>query len=210
MGKRQIGELEVSDMITTLLLSELIAIPISDTDLPLMNGILPILFIFICELFVSTFKNRSLKLKSVLEGRPRYIIYKGRLLQKALRDNRLSLNEFLGALRTGGVFSIATVEYAILEANGTLSILQKEEDAPLTLGTYLKGEGNRKASLTRTSMAHTLIIDGEVMKDTLTLLGLDIHWLGARLKERHLKLCEIFLFTLDENQECYVIKKEDK
>ena len=209
MGKRQIGELEVSEMITTLMLSELIFVPIGDTEVPLMNCIVPIMFIFFCELFLSTFKNRSLKLKSVLEGRPRYIIYKGRLLQKALRDNRISLNEFLGALRTGGVFSIATVEYAILEANGTVSILQKEEDAPLSSGMFLK-EGLKKEGQPqpRASMAHTLIIDGEVMKDTLRLLGLETHWLSARLKERHLKLCEVFLFTLDENMECYVIKKE--
>ena len=206
MGKRQIGELEVSDMITTLLFSELIAIPIGDIELPLMNGIVPILFIFACELFLSRFKNRSQRLKSVLEGRPRYIIYKGRLLQDALRENRLSLNEFLSALRGAGVFSIATVEYAILEANGKVSVLQREEDAPLCAGAFLR---DRSTSPTpRASMAHSLIIDGEVMADTLTTLGLDTHWLGARLKERHIKLCEVFLFTLDENGECYLVKKE--
>ena len=190
MGKRQIGELEVSDMITTLLFSELIAIPISDTEVSLLHGIVPILLIFGCELFLSRFKNRSLRLKSVLEGRPCYIIYKGKLLQNALRENRLSLNELLGALRTGGVFSIATVEYAILEANGKISILQRE-------------------GVSQASMAHTLVIDGEVMADTLRVLGYDTNWLGARLVERHIKLSEVFLFTLGENGECYFIKKEE-
>ncbi len=207
MGKRQIGELEVSDMITTLLLSELIAIPISDVNLPLLNGVIPILFIFACELFLSTFKNRSQKLKTVLEGRPRYIIYKGKLLEKALRDNRISLNEFLSALRTLGVFSVATVDFAILEANGTISVLQKEEDAPLSCGRFLMEE-KKEGQPQRASMAHSLIIDGEVMSDTLTLLGLDTKWLGARLKERNIKLCDVFLFTLDEEGGCYVAKKE--
>ena len=209
MGKRQIGELEVSDMITTLLLSELVATPIVDVDLPLLHAVIPILFIFASEIFLSTFKNRNQKLKTVLEGRPRYIIYKGRLSEKALKDNRISLNEFLSALRSSGVFSIATVEYAILEANGTISVLQKEEDAPLSSALFLK-EGLKKEGqeAPRASMAHSLIIDGEVMKDTLTLLGLDTKWLGARLKERHLKLCEVFLFTLDEGGECFYVKKE--
>ena len=209
MGKRQIGELEVSDMITTLLFSELIAIPISEVDLPLMSGIVPILFIFICEFFISRFKNKNQKLKTVLEGRPRYIIYKGRLLQKALYDNRLSLNEFLSALRCAGIFSIATVEYAILEANGTISVLEKEEDAPLSCGLFLK-EGVQKKGQEepRSSMAHSLVIDGEVMEDALTMLGLNRQWLNKKLKEYRVKLYEVFLFTVGENGECYLIRKE--
>ena len=207
MGKRQIGELEVSDMITTLLLSELVAIPISDVNLPILNGIVPILFIFACELFLSSFKNRSQKLKTVLEGRPRYIIYKGRLLEKALHDNRISLNEFLSALRSCGVFSIATVDYAILEANGTISVLQKEEDAPLALGMYQteSGKGGKRA---KASMAHALVIDGEVMADTMKMLGLERRWLDKRLREENLKLHEVFLFSFDENGECFIVRKE--
>ena len=210
MGKRQIGELEVSDMITTLLLSELVAIPISDVNLPILNGIVPILFIFACELFLSSFKNRSQKLKTVLEGRPRYIIYKGRLLQGALKKSRISLNEFLSALRTNGIFSIATVEYAVLEANGSVTTLLKSEDSPPTVAELDEKRPSGKKRTGHAPMAHALIIDGEVMEKSLSLLGLNREWLEQQLQKEKLEVCEVFLFSYSENGERLVIEKEEE
>ena len=93
MGKRQIGELDVGELITTLLISELATIPIDDPDLPLLNAVLPILLIFSLEIIISSLKNRSERLKRLLESSPVYIIYKGKLSERALVENRLSLNE---------------------------------------------------------------------------------------------------------------------
>ena len=211
MGKRQIGELDVCEMVSTLLLSELVAVSITDTSLPLLSSIVPSLLILAGELFVSSFKNRSKRLKAVLEGKPLYIIYKGRLLQKALKESRISLNEFLSALRTNGIFSIATVEYAILEANGSVTALLKDEDSPPTLSELCadhSAASEKKAA--HAPMAHALIIDGEIMEKSLSLLGFNHEWLEEQLRCEKLKVSEVFLCSYSESGERLVIAKESE
>ncbi len=188
MGKRQIGELDVGDLVSTLLVSELAAIPIDDPDIPLMNALIPILIVISLEIILSTIKNKSSFLKRTFDGEPVYIIYNGRLLQKSLRDNRISLDELLSELRSQGVFDICEVEYAIIEQNGTLSV--KKYD----------GE----------SIAHTLLIDGEILTDSLYRLGLDKRWVEKRLAELELSVSDTFLLTVDGDGKTTVIKKENE
>ena len=102
MGKRQIGELDVNELVSTLLISEIAAIPIDDPDLPLMNAIIPITFILSIEIILSHAKTKSNKLKKYVEGRPAFIIYKGKINQKELKENRISINEFLSEMRNQG------------------------------------------------------------------------------------------------------------
>lgn len=188
MGKRQLGELDVSELVSTLLISEIASIPIDDPDIPLMNAIIPILFILAVEIILSTVKNKSEGLKELIEGKPQYIIYKGRLLQKALRDNRISLNELLSEMRTQGVGDIDEIYYAAVEQNGSLSILKKNDS----------------------NMAHPIIIDGKVIEENLKAHGYDETWLKKRLEERKVKICEAFLMTVDDSGEINIIKKEEK
>lgn len=186
MGKRQLGELDISELVSTLLISEIASIPIDDPDIPLLNAIIPILFIVSVEVILSTLKNKSEKLKSVIEGRPEYIIYKGRLLQNVLSKNRISVNELLSELRSQGVGNINQVEYAAIEQNGSLSLIKK-------------GESN---------LAHTVIIDGQIMKRTLINLGYNEIWLNKRLSERKAMPEEILLFTVDDQGEVDIIMKD--
>ena len=188
MGKRQIGELDVGDLVSTLLVSELAAIPIDDPDIPLMNAVIPILLVICLEIVLSTIKNKSAFLKRTFDGEPVYIIYNGRLLQSNLRDNRISLDELLSELRSQGVFDICEVEYAIIEQNGTLSV--KKYD----------GE----------SIAHTLLIDGEILTDSVYRLGLDRRWVEKRLAELEMTVSETFLMTVDGDGKTTVIKKEQE
>ena len=208
MGKRQLGELDVCEMVSTLLLSELVAVSISDPSQPLLASIIPALFILASELFISSYKNRSKKLKAVLEGKPLYIIYKGRILQDALRESRISLNEFLCALRTNGIFSIAQVDYAILEANGSVTTLLKCEDSTPTLSDLSAPHKNMKNG--HSPMSHALVIDGEIMQKNLSLLGLNDVWLQKQLTAEHIRLSEVFLFSYSENGERYIVKKENE
>ena len=189
MGKRQLGELDVSDLVSTLLISELAAIPIDDPDIPLMNAIIPILLVISTEIILSTIKNKSSLLKHTFDGEPVYIIYNGRLLQKELNDNRISLDELLSELRVQGVFDISEVKYAVIEQNGTLSVMK-----------YGKEE----------NIAHTLIIDGELMTDTVYRIGLDKRWVEKRLEESELTQSETFLMTVNEAKEVNIIKKENR
>ena len=148
MVKRQIGELDVGDLVSTLIISELAAIPISDPDIPLLFSAVPILFILSAEIIISTLKNRFNGLKRAVEGTPAYIIYKGRLLQDALSDNRISINEMLSEMRGQGIFDISEVHYGIIEQNGTLS--------------FYKDEGD---------FAHSLIVDGVLYQDAVKRMG---------------------------------------
>lgn len=188
MGKRQIGELDVGELITTLLISELATIPIDDPDLPLSNAILPILLIFSLEIIISSLKNRSERLKRLVESAPVYIIYKGKLLQSALTENRLSLNELLCELRLLNVTDISDVEYAILEQNGKISVIKRADG----------------------DFAHTLVIDTIILEDNLKRLGLNDTWIKKRLDEKRTRIDDIFLMTVSDNGNINIIKKEEK
>ena len=187
MGKRQLGELDVSELVSTLLISEIASIPIDDPDIPLMNAIIPILLILSTEILLSTIKNKSEKMKGVIEGKPQYIIYKGRLLQKTLNENRISINELLSEMRTQGIGDIDEIYYAAIEQNGSLSLIKKENS----------------------QMAHTLIIDGSIIESNLKALGFNERWLESQLRKRDIRREKVFLMTVDDNGEINLISKED-
>lgn len=188
MGKRQLGELDVMELVSTLLISELASIPIDDPDIPLMNAIIPILLILSAEVILSTIKNKSEKLKESLEGKPVYIIYKGRLLQDALKENRISVNELLSEMRSQGVGDISEINYAILEQSGSLSLLKKSGD----------------------ELAHTIIIDGNIINKGLKALGYDERWLKKQLLPRKVDIDEVFLMTVTDSGALNIILKEEK
>ena len=189
MGKRQIGELEVNELVTTLLISEIGALPISDTNIPLLPSIIPILFITAAEVLISIVKNKSALIKRAIEGEPVYIIYKGSLMQKSLTDNRISINEVLTEMRTQGIADITDVKYAILEQNGKLSFL-KTGDSP--------------------NIATPLVIDGNIDKNNLSSIGLSDEWVKKQLSERNLTIKDVFLMTVNESNTINIIKKENK
>ena len=186
MGKRQIGELEVSELISTLLISEIASLPIADSDIPLLNAVIPILLIVSVEIILSALKNKSEKLKRRIEGEPVFLIYRGKLRQRALDENRLSVNELLSELRIQGAADISDVEYAVLEQNGTMSVVTKSD----------------------TALAHSLIIDGEVIEKTLKSMGYDEKWLQIRLEENKIKKSEVLLLTVNDSGDINIIRKD--
>ena len=186
MGKRQIGELEVEELVSTLVISEVAALPIADPDIPLMNAIIPVLFIVCLEIIISYVKNKSALLKKYVEGEPIYLVHRGKLLQSVLKENRLSINELLCEMRIQGVSSIEEIEYAVLEQNGSISIFKKDD----------------------TPLSHSVIVDGEVDLKMLTELGHDEGWLKEQLSKRSIETDEVFLMTVDDNNGIYIIRKE--
>lgn len=188
MGKRQLGELDVGELVSTLLISEIASIPIDDPDIPLLNAIIPILFILAVEIILSTVKNKSERMKGLIEGRPEYIIYKGRLLQRSLSNNRISVNELLSEMRSQGIGDIEEVYYAAIEQNGSLSILKKDDSV----------------------MAHALIIDKMILEDNLKYHGYDRVWLSRRLKEAGVRQEEVFLMTINDEGKINLITKEEE
>ena len=187
MGKRQIGELDVGDLISTLLISELAAIPIDDSNIPLLNALLPILFIVALEIIISSLKNKYSAFKKYAEGVPSFIIFKGRLFKETLKENRISINELLSEARVQGIFDIKEIDYCILEANGKISISKKQN-----------ASGN---------VAHPLIIDGQINKSELRLMEMSENDLSIYTNGTDTK--KIFLFTLDDTRAPNIIIKEE-
>lgn len=185
MGKRQIGELEASELITTFLISEITAIPIDDPSVPLLNAFVPIIFIVCAEIIVSYIKNKSSYLKNAIDGKPSYIIYNGRLLQRTLTENRISVNELCAEARLAGFPDLGKVKYAILESNGKISILGEE-------------------------LSHILIADGELYRENLTALGYDEKWLEKRLRDSGAAIEDTFLMTVTDSGETSIIRREKK
>lgn len=203
LGKRQIGELEIPELVTTLLLSELATTVISDPSLPFYYSLIPILLITSFELLVSVIKNKSAALKRFFEGSPGVLIRRGVLDQKELKRMRVSVEELLAAFRLQGIVSIADVYYAILEQNGQLSvILRKECQQPSAkeLGLPIK----------ETGISHAVVVDGQIKKEELRASGMTERWLHNTLAARALPLCEVFLLAVDDGGEIVCIPKERK
>ena len=187
MGKRQIGELEVSELVSTLLISEISALPIADPDIPILNAVIPLLLILALEIIISSLKNKSESLKKLVEGEPIFLIYKGKICEKALKDNRLSVNELLCEARLQGVGDIKDINYAILEQNGQISILKKGKE----------------------KIASPILIDGELREDTLNDAGISKNSVLQELEKRKLSKEKILLMTSDENKKFNIYLKEE-
>ena len=185
MGKRQIGELEVSELVSTLLISEIAAAPLTDGNIPILYAVIPILFICAMEISIAFTKNKLDFVKKAVEGKALYIIYKGRLRQKVLSDNRISMNEILTEMRIQGIGDISEVEYALLEQNGKISLLKKDE-----------------------GVTHTLIIDGSIDQREMSEVGLSEGELERLIGGK--KTSEVFLLTLDDNGKKNIIWKDGK
>ena len=135
MGKRQIGEMEASEFVVTMLVANLAAIPMQDGGIPLYSGLVPILTVLGVELVLSSLSLRSIRLRRLLCGKPVILIENGRVLQENMRATRVTMDELMGHLRDKDVMDVQTVQYAILETNGTLSVFPypKERYLPVTI-----------------------------------------------------------------------------
>lgn len=191
-GKRQIGELQLSELVTALLISELATTPIIDPKVTLLYAMLPILTVIVLEIAITFLTTKSQLLKKVFDGTPSVIIKKGQLDQKEMGRLRMSVEELIGECRQAGIFDISDIEYAILEENGKLSVLESAKN----------GEPER-------GIAHVLIVDGEVSVNGLKTSGIAASTLKTRLEKRDLDVTDVFLYTVnDAGVENLVIKQK--
>ncbi len=203
MGKRQIGELQLSEFVTTLLLSELAAQPISDHSIPLLYSVIPAIVLLSVEIILSFIITKVQPFKKIFNGKPSIIISRGKLQQKELSKIRLSVEELMSELRLKGIFNIDDVEYAILEPNGKLSVYPKAEKRPANI----EESGIQPAE---NGIALNVIVDGHVNADNLTKLGKNMTWLKKRLSaEKQSGVKTIFLMTVDSNDDVVIIPKEE-
>ena len=202
MGKRQIGQLQPSELVSTILLSELIAVPIIDSDAPLLGAIIPFALVICFEITIPWCAARFPFVKRTVDGRPSLIIHNGQINQKELLNMRLSMDELLGLLRLRGVGDIRDVQYGMLELNGQLSIILRSGANPATVD-------DMGISPARKGIAHPLVVQGQISDFHLELLGHDRRWLYKKLSDQGCSSAQVLLFSLDDNGNYTLIRKEE-
>lgn len=202
MGKRQIGELEPSELVLTMMISDLATVPMQDFGIPLLAGIIPILTLLSLSMLLSQLSLQSLRLRELMCGTPAVLIRDGKLQQAAMRQNRYTLDELLEQLRGQGCLSIEEVRYAVLENSGQLSVLPWAAQKPPTA----KALGLSPAE---DSLPTVLINDGRVVRKNLRRCGRDEAWLQGVLKREGHAAKEVFLLTVDDQGAVLCVPKED-
>ena len=202
LGKRQIGQMEPSEFVVTMLVANLASIPMQDGGIPLFSGIVPILTVLGFELLLSALSLRSLWLRKLLCGKPVILIENGRILRENLKKTRVTLDELSGHLREKDVLDPRAVQYAILETNGNLSVFPYPKERPATA----KEAG---ISVAKQYLPITIISDGRLLPDNLSLSGKDSHWLQRILTNYHTTIADTWLLTVDAGDHILWYPKED-
>lgn len=193
MGKRQIGELQPSELVVAIMISDLATVPVSDIAIPLLSGVIPILTLIIFEVSISFLTLKSEKARNIITGRPTYIIKDGIIAEKQMRNMRYNIEDLLEELRLKDCPNIADVHTAILETNGELSVVLKSDKRTPTCED-LKLHPNQE------SVPLVLISDGKIRFNHLKDLNKDKKWLERKLSERNIKNAnDVFLFSIDQD-----------
>ena len=201
MGKRQIGQMEASEFVVTMLVANLAAIPMQDAAIPLYSGLVPILVVLGLELTLSGLILRSVLIRRFFCGKPIILIDKGKILMDNLRRTRVTLDELTGHLRQKDVLDIQTVEFAILETDGNLSVFPYPKERPATA----KEAGIRAD---KQYLPITVIEDGYLSKENLRKAGKDEAWLEGILNQNHARQREVLLLTVDQIGHVVFLRKE--
>ncbi|MBQ7968362.1 MAG: DUF421 domain-containing protein [Clostridia bacterium] len=199
MGKRQLGDLELSEFVVTIMLSELAVLPLANKSVSLLHAIGHILILILLEALVSYVSLKNRNIKKLVGGVPSILINKGQIDKKEMAKLRFGLDELMSQLRQKNIYDISDVEYAILEENGQMSVIPKINARGVTLedmGINKKEKG----------MAHILIADGEVSEFNLRLTGHSYKWLKGQLKKEKCKIKDVFLMTIDDSENVQIIK----
>ena len=202
MGKRQVGELEPSELVLSLIIADLASVPMQDYGIPLLTGVVPILTLLSLTMILSVLTMKSVRFRALLCGRPSIVIQNGSLDQREMARNRLTLDELLEELRGKGYTDLSAVKYAILETNGQLSVLPYANQKP-------PAARDLKVTVSELGLPRVLVSDGRLMEHNLKALGHDRPWLDKQLAQRGCRdLSSVFLLLADEADGIYLAKKE--
>ncbi len=202
MGKRQVGEMEPSEFVVTMLVANLASIPMQDGGIPLYSGLVPILTVLGVELILTALSMRSVKLRRLLCGKPVILIENGKILQRNLRSTRVTLDELTELLRGKDVLSPEAVQYAILETNGNLSVFPFPEECPASAR-------DADIPVPKQYLPYTIIADGYVYRENLRLAGKDDRWLQKQLQKRKATVASTWLLMVDAADRIVWQEKED-
>ncbi len=202
MGKRQIGQLQASELVVSLIIADLAAIPMGNVGIPLLAGIIPILTLFIAEAILSYVALKSQFARRILSGKPSIIVAKGKIIEKELNKQRFSVDDLIEQLRIKNISSIEDVEYAILETGGDLSVILKTPKKPVIredLKVNAKYEG----------LPTTIVIDGALIKENLSIAGINENWLQKQLRNNKISSKKDILFAFITSDKTFKYQLKD-
>lgn len=185
MGKKEVGELSVVDLVVTILIADITAISIENYNKSILVSIIPMLSLVFLQIILSYISLKNTKIRNMLDGKPSMIIKKGKVMFSEMTKIRYSITDLISQLREKGVKSIEDVDYAVLENSGNLSVFQKEKEYPFPI-----------------------IIDGVIDYDVLKEIGKDTIWIHKLLIKKDLKLDDVF-YAFYTKEKTFIIKKSD-
>lgn len=204
LGKRQLGEMELSEFVLAALIADLASLPLQDLGIPMINGLVPIMVLFCCELLIAGLSMRSVRLRSFFSGKPSLLIVRGKICQGEMHRNRFTPDELMQELRNQGILDISSVQYAVLETDGKLNVVPFAAERPATagqLGIAVADEG----------YPFIVINNGRVLQGNLRHLGRDLNWLDRQLKQNGLSSPkQVFLMTAEKTGRIYLAEREAK
>lgn len=202
MGKRQLGQLQPVELVITMMISQVAVFPLGDKNVPLITSLLPLAVLLVLEIFSSVINMKSLKYRTLIQGHSLVIIRNGVIDQKIIKKLRLPVDDILEALRKKDIFDISTVAFALLETDGTITALLKNEFIPV-----LKKDSDIIPEAD--SLPCAVISDGKIIESELTECGMSEKDVTAELNSRRLDLKDVLLMTSDGNGKVYIVKKEN-
>ena len=203
MGKRQIGQMEPSEFVVTMLVANLASIPMQDGGIPLFSGVVPIVTVLGLELVLSALSMKSTAVRRALCGKPVILIENGKILQNNLKKTRVTLDELTGHLREKDVLDLQSVQYAILETNGNLSVFPYPKEKPASA----KAAG---VQVKKQFFPVTIISDGKLLRENLKVANKDEKWVSRVLEERKTRIEKTWLLTVDGSDKVVFYPKEEQ
>mgnify|MGYP003298445989 CR=1 FL=1 len=204
MGKRQLGELQPFEFVITLIIADLAVIPMSEINIPLLHGIVPLLTLSVLHFLLSFFARKSITMRKLISGKPVIVINPNGIDYEALKKLNMNFNDLSEALRGLNYFSFDQIEYAIVETNGKITVLPNADNAPLCATDF----GLQKEESTLPIM---LICDGKLMKDNLKIAQVDEYFIQKQIqKAGAFKVKEVMIATIDNAGKMYIQPKDKK
>ena len=203
MGKRQIGELDISDLVTTFLLSEIASLPITDTNIPIAFALIPMILLLTFEVSSSWFLSRFPFLKNFFSARPATLISEGKIIRREMLKSRLSLDELIGELRQSGISDISEVRYAILEQNGKITVIQRANTKP-------PSAKDMNIEVCDNGMDHIIISEGFINKNSLQILNMKKSDIENILSQKDLDKKDVYLMLIDDSNNIKIFRKDER
>lgn len=201
MGKREIGQLQPFELAIAIMIADLASIPMTDSGIPITNGIISILGLLLMHLVISFLNVKSIKAREIICGKPTILIYRGKIDEKALKKERFTINELEERLRGNNIYNLGDVEYAILETSGQVTVIQKPEKRntiPEDFNIIPDYEG----------IPYDLVVDRKIMEKNLQAIGKNYQWLKKQVEKFNMKPEEALIVTYDAKGQIFCQKKE--